>query len=157
MRPLTGEALIKNITVTGLAKVRRTENATIGPDKDSGMLFADTTAGIENLIVTAYSEINFLGLFVSSDVFISIDFIEINVKGYLANDSDKPIIDSLKVTHLHGVNIDLPSLGRAGSKMVDILATIFITVFKGSIKRIVEENLLKLVYQAILRNKFHLN
>lgn len=135
--------------------MKRTQNATIGPDKSSGMLFADATVGIEKLFLTAYTEINFLGLVASSDLILSIDFIEVNVKGYLPNHSDRPIIDSLTVTHLHGVDIDLPSLGKAGSKMVDILATIFITVFKGSIKRIIEESLLKVVYQAILKNRMN--
>lgn len=141
----------------GLSKIKRSQNASIGSEDKSGLFYADASVSIEKLHTTCYTEINFMGLSITSDVVIDIDYIEVNIKGYLSNDSGKPFIDSLTVTHLHGVNIDVKSFGKAASKMLDIATSIIVTVFKGSIKKIIEENLIKFAYGAIHKYNLHLN
>lgn len=143
-----GEASLVNGTLFGLSRLQRTENASMAKDKRTGVLFADVTAGVENLLLTGKVRLSILGMNFASDLTVRLALIETNIKACLHDLSPNPIIEDIIVTRLEGVDISLPELGHA-SPLIDITVKGLIPLFRSSLKDIVRKHLLKFANVAI--------
>jgi len=143
-----GEGSLVNGTLFGLSRLHRTENASMTKDKRTGLLFADVTAGVENLLLTGKVRVSILGMNFPSNLTLRLAFIETNVKACLHDSSPNPIIDDIIVTRLEGVEISLPELGHA-SPLIDITIKGLIPLFRSSLKDIVRKHLFTFANVAI--------
>ena len=149
--------MLDHARLNGLSRVRRTRNAFLGADPQSGLQLADVTVGIQDLNVTADAQISLLGLRLDSPIILRLSFLEVSVKSYLNHESNRPILDDVQVPSLDGLSIDLPALGFAGSVLVDMIASSLMAVFRGSIKQLIRSQLLKFASRSINRSHVRFN
>lgn len=155
----TGSVLLADSKLNGLSRLHRTKDSFIGPDSESGLMFADVTVGVQCLNLTGFAEISLMGLRITSPLFFEMANTEINVKSYLdpKPGNNKPIIDDLTVTELEGVTLDLPAIGFAGSTLIDMGIKLLLTTFRGSLKEALRMNLLRFVDKAVHKSHLRLN
>ena len=154
---VTGDATLDDAKLNGISRLHRTGNAILGPDARSGLQLADVTVGVENLNLTGGARFSILGASIHSPISLQLKALGVNIKSYLNNQSNKPILDDLLITRIDGITLDLPGLGSTGSTIVDLLASGILTLFKGSLKELIRSNLLKFVNGAVNRPNMKLN
>lgn len=156
-RSVAGDAVLDEAKLNGLSRLHRKGNAILGPDARSGLQFADVTVGIEKLNLTGAARFSLLGASIRSSIFLEVASLEVNLKSYLNNQSNKPILDDITISRIDGITLDLPGLGSTGSKILDIVASGILRIFKGSLKELIRSNLLKFVNKAVNRSHMKFN
>lgn len=146
----SGEATLMNGTLYGLSKFKRTRDAYLGPHPEKGQMYTEVPLGVEDLNMTSLVRLNFLGAKMNSDLLVKIQRIEAVIKAYLSHDSGLPVIDAVHIKHMDGIRIDLPSLGIL-STFFDLFSRAFLTIFKGSLKGMLEKSLIRVANHAIRR------
>ena len=146
---LKGDASITDSVLTGLSSFKRTSDAYMGRHLDNGQMYVAVMVGVDDLLMRSKVKITVFGATIKSDLWVNIDHIEVGVQSYLDSASGKPVIDEIKVSKMEGINVELPSLGRLASKLIDLITSAFISIFKSTLKEFIEDAILKAANKAI--------
>lgn len=146
---IKGDASISESILTGLSSFKRTSDAHMGRHQENAQMYVAVSVGVDDLLMRSKVKLGLMGGTVKSDLCVNIKHIEVSITSHLDSSSGQPVIDELIITKMDGIDIELPSLGKFASKIIDLITSAFISIFKSKLKEQIEDAILIAANKAI--------